>query len=357
MSDTQALVIAPIAEIRAKLADKRYYQLIKDVHCPKASDLEFRHCMATAHHLGLDPIARQIFFIPVFDSRLKREQWVPIVAVAGLLAIAQRTGEYCGRTRPQWCGQNGEWRDVWLDDGPPAAAQVAVYREGYVEPLVGVVMYREYCRRTKDGRPMAQWGTMPAHMLYKCALSQALRTSFPQEMAGDYGVRDVSMPGEPGRFRHRDDTPQLTDGSAAEADETEGILALIKAVRTAGSAKALDKATEALKEFELTDALREVAKQAWVEANERLASKRKKNGKTKAKAKAEPADPLKAVAPNETARAAKILQAEMAEMDRKAAGKHDYGPPAWDERQPADASKPADPGQPEFGFGAKGDQQ
>ena len=307
MPAPQTIQLAPIAEVRAKLEDRQYLQLIKDALTPQASDVEFRVCMATAHHLGLDPLARQIFFIPVFDSKLRREQFVPVVAVAGLLAIAQRTGEYLGRTKPQWCGQDGEWRDLWLADGPPAAAQVGVYRDGFIEATTGVVMFREYCRRTKDGRPMAQWGTQPAHMLFKCALSQALRHSFPQEMAGDYGIQEISMPGEPGRFRTRDDTPQLTDGQA-EADDNQGILALIKEVRNAPTLKALDKATQALKDCTLGDSLREAAKNAWVEASERLAKaekKPKKNGKAKAEPEPEPAP----------------------------AGEHDYGPPPMTDDQ------------------------
>lgn len=335
------LQLAPIAEIRAQLDDPQYRQLVKDVICKGATDLEFQHCMAMAWHLGLDPLARQIFFITVFDSKLRREVWVPIVAVSGLLGIAQRTGEYQGRTKPEWCGQDGAWRGVWLADGPPAAAQVGVHRAGYVEPTYGIVTYREYCRRTRDGRPMAQWGVQPSHMLFKCALSQALRHSFSIEMAGDFGVRDVSMPGEPGRFRVRNDKALAEPGEIPVAE-------IIEAVREAKDFAELDEMTAMLKGRDLEETERQNALGAWNEARERISAevsretkkakgngrKTKANGKpktTKAKPKAEPAP----------------------EAEPAPAGEYDYGPPPWDERDQqgmAEAAEPAPVDQSDFGF-------
>ena len=299
MTEQTAMVLAPIAEVRRKLEDREYLTLIKDSLCPKASDLEFKHCMATAHHLGLDPIARQIFFFPVYNSELRRMVWVPVVAVAGLLAIAQRTGEYQGRTAPEWCGQDGKWRDIWLADGPPAAARVSVHRNGFVEPVAGVVMYREYCRRGKDGSPMAQWKTMPAHMLYKCALSQALRHSWSQEMAGDYGIQGVSMPGEPGQFRERseaDEPPKQLP--AADID------AVIAAIREAPNPDELNARAQKLKDIEMTEAQREDALDAWKAATGRIGKALGVNVSTK---------------PSEN---------DTKPQETEPAPEHDYGPPA-----------------------------
>lgn len=261
-----AAPLAPIAEVRARLADPQHRQLCKDLYCPGASDLEFAHCMATAHHLGLDPIARQIYFIPVYDSQNRRYQMVPVVSIGGLASIAERTGEYKGRTVPQWCGQDGAWRDIWLPEGPPAAAKVGVRRDGFVEPVYGVVMYREYVRRKKDGNPMAQWGSMPAHMLFKCAFAQALRACFPTEMAGDYGIKDVSMPGESGRFRVRDTTEESTPQLIGAMDDTTaGLLEQMQAVESMTKLEALARqATKAPAEH------RPRLREAWAEAKSRI---------------------------------------------------------------------------------------
>jgi phage recombination protein Bet len=339
-ADEKPIQLAPIAEIRGQLDDPQYRQLVKDVICKGATDLEFQHCMAVAWHLGLDPLARQIFFITVYDSKLRREVWVPIVAVAGLLAVAQRTGEYQGRTKPEWCGQDGAWRDVWLADGPPAAAQVGVHRAGNVEPTYGIVTYREYCRRTRDGRPMAQWGVMPAHMLFKCALSQALRHSFSIEMAGDYGVQGLDMPGEPGRFRVKSDKALAEPGEIPVAEIIEG-------VRESKDFAELDEMTSMLKGRDLSETERQTALDAWNEARQRITKalesakavvsratkgngKKKKNGKAKAKAEPTP------------------------EPEAAPAGEHDYGPPPWDEMQAAEASAAAEAtDQSDFGFDAE----
>lgn len=268
---TTALALAPIAEVRAKLESREHRDLIKQTHCPGATDLEFAHCMATAHHLGLDPIARQIFFIPVWDSKQRREQWVPIVSIDGLRAIAQRTGEWQGRTNPQWCGPDGQWVDIWLADRPPAGARVGVYRAGFREPLYGVVTYREYCRRKKDGAPMALWATHPSHMLFKTAEAQAYRAAFPREMAGDYGIKDISMPGEPGRFRVRDTTDEVAEQVAPKelpADAGEGVAWLLEQIQTAESKIKLDAL--ARKAAEAPEASRAELRKAWVEAKLRI---------------------------------------------------------------------------------------
>lgn len=263
--------LAPIAEVRAQLENRQHRQLVKDSLCPNATDLEFEHIMATAWHLGLDPILQQIYFFPVYDSRLRRESWVPVVSIGGLLSIADRTGEYQGRTLPQWCGQDAQWVDVWLADTPPGAAKVGVHRANFVEPLYGIVTYREYCRRRKDGKPMAQWGAMPAHMLFKCALSQALRTAFPREMAGDYGVKDVSMPGEPGRFRIRDTTDEVAEQVEPKQNDDD-VGWLLGQIQTAQSQTKLDAL--ARKASEAPEASRAELRRAWVEAKTRIEAER-----------------------------------------------------------------------------------
>lgn len=269
-TEQTALVhLAPIADVRNKLEDRQYLQLIKDTHCPNATDLEFRHCIATAHHLGLDPTARQIFFIPVWDSRVKREQWVPVVSIDGLRAIAERTGEYEGRTQPRWCGQDAQWVDIWLSDTPPAGARVGVWRKGFKEALYSVATYREFCRRKKDGKPMALWATHPSHMLLKCCEAACLRAAFPREMAGDYGVKDVSLPGEPGRFRVKDTTDEVAESVTAKqlpaADLKQDLLQALAVVESPAKLQALGRAAK-----ELPDAARHEVREAWIKAKERL---------------------------------------------------------------------------------------
>jgi hypothetical protein len=103
--------------------------------------------------------------------------------------VAERTGQYRGQTAPQWCGQDGEWRDVWLSSEPPAAARVGVWREGFREPLVRSANFRSYAQQS----PL--WRNMPEVMLLKCAEALALRAAFPNQLGGVYTTDEMEQAG------------------------------------------------------------------------------------------------------------------------------------------------------------------
>lgn len=171
------------------------FDRFRDNYLPGCKDeADVRLCFEVMRHTGLSPILKQIYFIP-------RTEWskengsvtkiVPQTSIDGLRLIAERSGKRDGEMPPEWCGEDGRWKQLWLADHPPAAARVGVCKRGCTQPFYGVALFKEYVQRTKDGKITKFWNEKPALMLAKCAEALAIRKAFPQETAGLYAQEEL----------------------------------------------------------------------------------------------------------------------------------------------------------------------
>lgn len=218
MSSNLAVVQQGAVDLPPTL-DREKVELVKQTILKGATDLELQLFVNQANTRRLDPFTKQIYGI-------KTGQGLQIFAsIDGLRVIAQRSGEYAGQVGPLWCGDDGQWADVWLQNTPPAAAKVGVLRKGWTEPLWGVATFRSY-GANKSG-PV--WKSMPDVMLAKCAESIALRKAFPDDLSGLYVAEEWSE--EPQAQRDGRGTAETVNQDTGEIVSADALNANITALR------------------------------------------------------------------------------------------------------------------------------
>lgn len=168
-------------------------ELWRNTYCKGASPLELAQFVEVCRRTKLSPEMRQIYAIKRYDSQLAREIMQTQTSIDGYRVIAERSGKYAGQEGPYWCGEDGQWTDVWLSDKPPVAAKVGILRTDFAKPIWGVAKFSSYAARNKQGQVIGLWSKMPDTMTAKCAEALALRRAFPNELSGLYTREEMEQ--------------------------------------------------------------------------------------------------------------------------------------------------------------------
>lgn len=162
----------------------------------KVSDEEVVLFMKLCEYQKLNPFRRDVYLIKYSDEPASL-----VVSKDVFIRRAQKSG-LCDGWRAGIVVRHSdgciEFREgtLILENEQLIGGWAEVYRKDWKVPLKITVTLSEYIRRRKDGQPTRSWREMPATMIRKVALEQALREAFMEELQGLYGIEEMSDPQE-----------------------------------------------------------------------------------------------------------------------------------------------------------------
>ena len=181
---TGALAILP----NQKTWDPTQLAALRQLGVKDATEGDLAVYLNYCQQTGMSPFAKQIYMISRREGQgadAITKQTIQM-GIDGFRIIAQRSKEYQGQTKPEWCGPDGVWKEVWLDTvNPPVAARVGVRRKGFAEPLYAIALWSSYAVYYGNNLS-AMWKKHGPGQLLKCAEALAIRKAFPMDLSGIY---------------------------------------------------------------------------------------------------------------------------------------------------------------------------
>lgn len=157
--------------------------------------------LAAARRTGLDPIAKQIYPVYRWDSRLGKEKMTIQAGIDGLRAVAERSKLYAGSDDAQFVTES-IYNPITGQEDKDLVARIVIYKinskTGERMPITASARFRAYAQKgkKKDGTEyyMGMWANdLRYNQLAKCAEALALRKGFPNDLAGIYSEEEMAQ--------------------------------------------------------------------------------------------------------------------------------------------------------------------
>lgn len=251
----------------------------------KVTDQEVMMFLALCKYQRLNPFLREAYLIKfgnnpativtgkeTFTKRAAANPickgWEAGVIVQTKQGIQQRTGTFIA------AGEElvGGW--------------ARVYREDWKVPLETTVSLSEYQRYNKQGELMRNWKEMPATMIRKVALVQALREALPHEFQGLYSPEEMPIDDTILDQKPIDAEYTSENGTSAQDKASERQIALIHQLKN--ELEIDDKSyRKALKVYYDKESSKELSKSEASDLIKKLMDKREEKNNTEKKNKTE----------------------------------------------------------------------
>lgn len=184
----------------------RQIDLIRKTVAKDCDQSELDWFISICSALRLDPLRRQIYAFVFHKDKPDKRQMIPVIAIGGYRAIADRTGIY----RP---GRTSTVIDPALADPKTnprgiSHAEATVYKHMHGEwhEITETAYWDEFAPLKEvwgdDRKPTGKfvldpkkegWHRMPRVMIEKCAEAKALRRGWPDDFAGTYSEGELDQ--------------------------------------------------------------------------------------------------------------------------------------------------------------------
>jgi len=157
---------------------------------PDTTNEELELAIYVCKRTGLDPFARQIYFVK--RSSGGKKQMTSQTSIDGFRLMADRTGHAAGQDDYLFDEGLTLYQHLESKRGNPKVATVTVYKiiGGVRCPYTATASWTQYFPGESQG---FMWRKMPHLMLGKCAEALALRKAFPAELSGIYTSDEMSQ--------------------------------------------------------------------------------------------------------------------------------------------------------------------